>query len=204
MATSSRQRRWIPGCLSAVARTRKTPSLPTSTRLSSVRRRNASSRWPHANKQSNQGRLPNKKSEQRTMPVMRNFRKIMEATSADYGLPASGPGANELPRVLRQAGTQRTPGQKAGPGHAGEHRCNGWCACEGRCAGGCGRKTQGAMNGEVVQVHDLQQADAQTSCDIATWRNRAGVRETGCAAPTTWPSQESSAESRETATAGCF
>ena len=138
------------------------------------------------------------------MPVMRNFRKIMERTQASYGLPASGPGANALPRVLRQAGVERTPGQKAGSGHAGEHRCNGWCACEGRCAGGCGRKAEWAMNGEVVQVFDLWAADSQTSCDTAAGRNRAGVRKTGCAAPTPWAGQENSADSREADTAGCF
>lgn len=60
------------------------------------------------------------------------------------------------------------------------------------------------MNGEVVQVLDLWAADAQTGCDIAAGRNRAYMHETGCAAPTPWPSQENSADSRETATAGCF
>lgn len=138
------------------------------------------------------------------MPVMRNFRKIMERTQASYGLPASGPGANELHRVLRATRTERTPGQKAGPGHAGEHRCGGWCADSGCCAGGCGRKAEGAMNGEVVQVFDLWAADSQTSRDIGSGRNRAGVRETGRTTPTTWTGQENSADSRETATAGCL
>ena len=138
------------------------------------------------------------------MPVMRNFRKIMERTQASYGLPASGPGANAVHRVLRQAGVERTPKQKAGSGHAGEHRCNGWCADSGCCAGGCGRKAERAMNGEVVQVPDLWSDDAQTGCDTATGRNRAGVRFEGCTAPTPWPSQENSADNRETATAGCF
>ena len=37
------------------------------------------------------------------------------------------------------------------------------------------------MNGEVVQVLDLWAADdAQTGCDIAAGRNRAGVRFEGC------------------------
>ena len=138
------------------------------------------------------------------MSVMRNFRKIMEKTQASYGLPASGPGANELPRVLRAPRPERTPGAQAGSGHAGEHRCNGWCADSGCCAGGCGRKAEGVMNGEVLEVPDLQQADAQTGCDIAPRRNRAGVRREGCAAPTHWTSQENSADSRETDTAGCF
>lgn len=138
------------------------------------------------------------------MPVMRNFRKIMEKTQASYGLSASGPGANELHRVLRAPRTQRTPGQKAGSGNAGEHRCNGWCAIEGRCAGGCGRTTQGVSRGEVVQVLDLWAADSQTGCDIAPGRNRAGVRFEGGSAPTPWTSQENSSNSRETDTAGCF
>ena len=138
------------------------------------------------------------------MPVMRNFRKIMERTSADYGLSTSWPGANAVPRVLRATRTQRTPRAQAGPGHAGEHRCGGWCAIEGRCAGGCGRTTQGVSRGEVVQVLDLWAADSQTSRDIAAGRNRAGVRREGCAAPTPWAGQENSADNRETATAGCF
>ena len=138
------------------------------------------------------------------MPVMRNFRKIMEKTQASYGLPASGPGANAVHRVLRATRTERTPGQKAGPGHAGEHRCGGWCAIEGRCAGGCGRTTQGVGRGEVLEVPDLWAADAQTGGDTAPWRNRAGVRFEGCATPTPWTGQENSADSRETATAGCF
>ena len=138
------------------------------------------------------------------MTVMRNFRKVMERTQASYGLSTSGPGANELHRVLRQAGVERTPGQKAGSGNAGEHRCGGWCADSGCCAGGCGRKAEGAMNGEVVQVLDLWAADSQTSRDIGSGRNRAGVRREGCAAPTSWTSQENSADSREKASAGCL
>ena len=89
------------------------------------------------------------------MQVMRNFQKVLTRTQASYGLSTSGPGANAVHRVLRQAGTQRTPRTKAGPGHAGEHRCGGWCAIEGRCAGGCGRKTQGVSRGEVLEVPDL-------------------------------------------------
>ena len=138
------------------------------------------------------------------MQLLRNFRKIMQRTSADYGLSTSGPGANEPHRVLRAPRVERTPRQKAGSGHAGEHRCNGWCAIEGRCAGGCGRTTQGVGRGEVLEVPDLWAADAQTGCDTAAGRNRAGVRREGCAAPTPWTSQENSADNRETASAGCL
>lgn len=138
------------------------------------------------------------------MPVMRNFQKVLTRTQASYGLPASGQGANELPRVLRATRVERTPRTQAGPGHAGEHRCNGWCAIEGRCAGGCGRKTQGVNRGEVLEVPDLWAADAQTGCNAAPGRNRAYMRETGCSAATTWTSQENSADSQETDTAGCF
>ena len=70
--------------------------------------------------------------------------------------------------------------------------------------GGCGRKAEGAMNGEVVQVPDLWAADAQTSRDIGSGRNRAGVRREGCASPTTQAGQENSADNRETASAGCL
>ena len=128
----------------------------------------------------------------------------MEKTRASYGLPASGPGANAVPRVLRATRVERTPGAQAGSGHAGEHRCNGWCADSGCCAGGCGRKAEGAMNGEVVQVLDLWAADSQTSSDIGSGRNRAGVRLEGCAAPTPWEAEKISADERETASAGCF
>ena len=138
------------------------------------------------------------------MPVMRNFRKIMEKTQASYGLPASGPGANAVPGLLRAPRVERTPGAQAGPGHAGEHRCNGWCADSGCCAGGCGRKTEGVNRGEVVQVLDLWAADSQTGCDTAPGRNRAGVRFEGGSAPTPWTSQENSADNREKASAGCF
>ena len=138
------------------------------------------------------------------MQLLRNFQKVLTRTQASYGLPTSGQGANAVPGVLRATRTERTPGAQAGSGNAGEHRCNGWCADSGCCAGGCGRKAEGAMNGEVVQVLDLWAADSQTSGDIAPGRNRAGVRETGCAAPTTWAGQENSADSREAASAGCF
>lgn len=138
------------------------------------------------------------------MPVMRNFRKIMEKTRESYGLSASGPGANAVPWVLRSPRVERTPRPQAGPGNAGEHRCCGWCAIEGRCAGGCGWKAEGVNRGEVLEVPDLWAADAQTSRDIAAGRNRAGVRLEGCTAPTPWTGQENSADSRETATVGCL
>ena len=128
----------------------------------------------------------------------------MEKTQASYGLPASGPGANAVPGVLRAPRVERTPRAKAGSGHVGQHRCNGWCADSGCCAGGCGRKAEGAMNGEVVQVLDLWAADSQTSRDTAPGRNRAGMRFEGGSAPTPWTRQENSADNRETATAGCF
>ncbi len=51
---------------------------------------------------------------------------------------------------------------------------------------------------------DLQQADAQTGCDIAPGRNRPGLRREGCAAPTPWTGQENSADNREAASAGCL
>lgn len=138
------------------------------------------------------------------MPVMRNFRKIMERTQASYGLPARRPGEHAVPRVLRQAGVERTPGQAAGRVHAGGNRCGGWCACEGRCAGGCGRTTQGVSRGEVLEVPDLWAADAQTSHDTGTGRNRAGVRGSGGSAPTPQASKEVIAHKRETASAGGF
>ena len=79
----------------------------------------------------------------------------MERTRESYGIPASRPGANELHRVLRAPRVERTPGAQAGSGHAGEHRCGGWCADSGCCAGGCGRKAEGVNRGEVLEVLDL-------------------------------------------------
>ena len=138
------------------------------------------------------------------MCTVRNFRKIMERTRESYGLPDSGQGANELHRVLRAPRVEHKAGQGQSKGDAVVHSAARGRAEPCGCAGGCGRTTQGVNRGEVLEVLDLQQADAQTSRDIATRRNRAGVRETGCAAPTPWPSQENSADSRESATAGCF
>ena len=128
----------------------------------------------------------------------------MERTRESYGIPASRQGANAVPRVLRAAGVEHKAGQGQSSRDAGVH-----CASRGRtepcgCAGGCGRTTQGVNRGEVLEVPDLWAADAQTSRDITAGRNRAGVRETGCTAPTHWTSQENSADSRETDTAGCF
>ena len=138
------------------------------------------------------------------MCTVRNFRKIMEKTRASYGLPASGQGANAVPRVLRAAGVEHKAGQGQSSRDAGVHCAARGCAEPCGCAGGCGRKAEGVNRGEVLEVPDLQQADAQTSRDIAAGRNRAGVRETGCTAPTPWTSQENSADSREAASAGCF
>lgn len=138
------------------------------------------------------------------MPVMRNFRKIMEKTRASYGLPASGPGANELHRVLRAPRFEHKAGQGQSKGDAVVHSSARGRAEPCGCAGGCGRTTEWVSSGEVLEVPDLQQADAQTSRDIGSGRNRAGVRREGCAAPTPWTSQENSADSRETATAGCL
>lgn len=138
------------------------------------------------------------------MPVMRNFRKIMEKTRASYGLPASGPGANAVHRVLRAPRVEHKAGQGQSKGDAVVHSAARGRAEPCGCAGGCGRKTQGVSRGEVLEVLDLQQADAQTSRDIAAGRNRAGVRREGCAAPTPWTSQENSADERETASAGCL
>ena len=116
------------------------------------------------------------------MQVMRNFRKIMERTQASYGLPASGPGANAVPRVLRQAGFEHKAGQGQSKGDAVVHSAARGRAEPCGCAGGCGRKAEGVSRGEVVQVLDLWAADSQTGCDIAPGRNRAGVRREGCAA----------------------
>ena len=138
------------------------------------------------------------------MRILRNFQKVLTRTQASYGLSTSGQGANAMPGLLRAPRVERTPGTKAGSGHAGEHRCNGWCADSGRCAGGCGRKTQGVNRGEVLEVPDLQQADVETSRDTAPGRNRAYMRETGCAAATPWEAEEISADNREAASEGCF
>lgn len=138
------------------------------------------------------------------MPVMRNFRKIMEKTRASYGLSTSGQGANELPRVLRATRFEHKAGQGQSKGDAVVHSAARGRAEPCGCAGGCGRKTQGVNHGEVLEVPDLWAADAQTSRDIAAGRNRAGVRREGCAAHTPLTSQENSADNRETATAGCF
>ena len=138
------------------------------------------------------------------MQVMRNFRKIMEKTRASYGLTASGPGANELPRVLRQAGFEHKAGQGQSKGDAVVHSAARGRAEPCGCAGGCGRTTQGVGRGEVLEVLDLWATDSQTSRDAAAGRNRAGVRFEGGSAPTPWTGQENSADSREKASAGCF
>ena len=132
------------------------------------------------------------------MCTVRNFRKIMEKTRASYGLPASGQGANAVPGVLRAPRFEHKAGQGQSKGDAVVHSAARGCAEPCGCAGGCGRKTEAAMNGEVVQVLDLWAADSKTSRDAAPGRNRAGVRFTP------WTSQENSADSREAASAGCF
>ena len=121
-----------------------------------------------------------------------------------YGLPASGPGANELPRVLRAPRVEHKAGQGQSKGDAVVHSAARGRAEPCGCAGGCGRATQGVNRGEVLEVPDLWADDAQTGGDTGSGRNRASVRKTGCTAPTPWPSQENSADNRETATAGCF
>lgn len=118
------------------------------------------------------------------MCTVRNFKKIMERTQASYGLPASGPGADEVPGVLRAAGVEHKAGQGQGKGDAVVHSAARGRAEPCGCAGGCGIKTQGVGRGDILEVPDLQQADAQTGCDTATGRNRPGVRFEGCAAPT--------------------
>ena len=138
------------------------------------------------------------------MQLLRNFQKVLTRTQASYGLSTSGPGANAVPGVLRQAGFEHKAGQGQSKGDAVVHS-----AARGRsepcgCAGGCGRTAQGVSRGEVLEVPDLWAADAQTSRDIGSGRNRAGVRETCCTAPTPWTGQENSADSREKASAGCF
>jgi len=89
------------------------------------------------------------------MPVMRNFRKIMEKTRASYGLPASGPGANELHRVLRAAGVEHKAGQGQSKGDAVVHSAARGRAEPCGCAGGCGRTTEWVNRGEVLEVPDL-------------------------------------------------
>ena len=138
------------------------------------------------------------------MSVMRNFRKIMERTSADYGLPASGQGADAVPGVLRSPRVEHKAGQGQSKGDAVVHSAARGRAEPCRCSGGCGRKTQGVGRGEVLEVPDLWAADSQTSRDIGSGRNRAGVRFEGGSAPTPWTGQENSADERETATAGCL
>ena len=138
------------------------------------------------------------------MCTVRNFRKIMEKTRASYGLPASGPGANAVPRVLRAPRVEHKAGQGQSKGDAVVHSAARGRAEPCGCAGGCGRKTEGVNRGQVLALSDLWAGDAQTSCDIAAGRNRAGVRFEGCTTPTTWTGQENSADERETATAGCL
>lgn len=138
------------------------------------------------------------------MRILRNFQKVLTRTQASYGLPASGPGANELHRVLRAPRVEHKAGQGQSKGDAVVHSAARGCAEPCGCAGGCGRKTQWVSSGEVLEVLDLQQADAQTSRDTAAGRNRAGVRETGCTAPTPQASKEVIAHKRETASAGGF
>ena len=106
----------------------------------------------------------------------------MEKTQASYGLPASGPGANAVPRVLRAPRVEHKAGQGQSKGDAVVHSAARGRAEPCGCAGGCGRKAEGVSRGEVVQVLDLWAADSQTGCDIAPGRNRAGVRFEGCAA----------------------
>ena len=145
------------------------------------------------------------------MRILRNFQKVLTRTQASYGLPASGPGANAVPRVLRAPGTEHKAGQGQSKGDAVVHSAARGCAEPCGCAGGCGRATEWVNRGEVLEVPDLWAADAQTSSDIAAGRNRAGVRREGCTASTTWAGQENRAEGqenraegRETASAGCL
>ena len=138
------------------------------------------------------------------MCTVRNFRKIMEKTRASYGLPTGGPGANAVPRVLRQAGFEHKAGQGQSKGDAVVHSAARGCTEPCRCSGGCGRKAEGVNRGQVLALSDLWAGDVQAARDIAPGRNRAGVCKTGCTAPTTWTGQENSADNRETASAGCF
>ena len=89
------------------------------------------------------------------MQLLRNFRKIMQRTSADYGLPASGPGANELPRVLRAHRVEHKAGQGQSKGDAVVHSAARGRAEPCGCAGGCGRTTEVVSRGEVFEVPDL-------------------------------------------------
>lgn len=128
----------------------------------------------------------------------------MERTRESYGLPASGQGANAVPRVLRATRFEHKAGQGQSKGDAVVHSSARGRAEPCGCAGGCGRTTQGVSRGEVLEVPDLWAADAQTGGDAGSGRNRAGVRSEGGTAPTTWASQENSADSREKASAGCL
>ncbi len=89
------------------------------------------------------------------MPVMRNFRKIMEKTRASYGLPARRPGEHAVPRVLRAPRTEHKAGQGQSKGDAVVHSAARGRAEPCGCAGGCGRKTQAVNRGEVLEVPDL-------------------------------------------------
>ena len=89
------------------------------------------------------------------MPVMRNFRKVLTRTQAIYGLPASGPGANAVPRVLRAPRPEHKAGQGQSKGDAVVHSAARGRAEPCGCAGGCGRATQGVGRGEVLEVPDL-------------------------------------------------
>lgn len=106
----------------------------------------------------------------------------MERTRESYGIPASRPGADAVPRVLRAAGVEHKAGQGQSKGDAVVHSAARGRAEPCGCAGGCGRKVEGVSRGEVLEVPDLWAADAQTGGDITAGRNRAGVRETGCTA----------------------
>ena len=76
------------------------------------------------------------KSERIKMPVMRNFRKVMERTRESYGLSTSGPGADAVHRVLRSVGAERLAGQSQGGCDAGVHRQVRVGTESGRGAGG--------------------------------------------------------------------
>ena len=89
------------------------------------------------------------------MQVMRNFQKVLTRTQASYGLPASGPGANELPRVLRAPRVEHKAGQGQSKGDAVVHSAARGRAEPCGCAGGCGRATQGVNRGQVLEVPDL-------------------------------------------------